>query len=223
MAISTLYSKMTDILSSISWEKGESSSAFSNSTRMTKLLNDCNKDILRRPEIAPVKDEFTIPFTGNGSYALDAAIKKVNGLHSGGPGVSGTVLFAYYPPVEFETIKLGYAYTFKTPGKIEIFANSVASLPSTTLTIEGYSRNLVLDADTITKKVIWANNDDTSLLPPEYDDIWVFYVLWRIKRRETPAEAQLYKNDYINLITDLAIGGTDPIPARARSQFGYGG
>lgn len=207
----------------IDWERGEANAAFANPTQVTKLLNLCNKDVLRRPELKTIRDDdVTIAFTGSATYALDAGVKSVIGLQSGGPGISNPIHFEWIKPEDYHLIRRGYCWTVMQPGQIEIFATDVSHLPTATLTIIYNTRKIILGADGVTKQTTWIADGDTSRLPPEYDAMWVSYAMMKILRREGRiTEYGDEKGLYEKSIESLIFGDVMTGPVRGRQAFGH--
>lgn len=206
----------------IDFERAETNSGFISPTKTLALMNRCNRRIIAEPGVRTVPDKTTINFTGSGSHSLPSDVKSIKNLISGGPGnTAGTVEFLYLPPDEFDLLRSGRAYTFKEKGKIEIFANDTSSLPTTALTLNYWSKNIVLDADGTTKKALWSNVGDTSRLGAEYDEIWVLFCAAKIKKREGQKE---WTEDWLlfkEMLDSLREEGGVPKPTRPMRAFGH--
>lgn len=203
-------------------DRGETSSLFASSARITRYFNRFNRMIIRRPGVRTIGDSQTIAFTGNGSFTLNADVKEIISLISGGAGVSNSIIFKYLPPDEFEELVSGYAWTIKQKGKIEIFATSTTSLPTTNLTLQYWSKNIILDTDGTTKKAVWANNGDTSRLPAEFDDAWVSYADFMIKKREGKRQEAADALSLVNEQLDsLTVETGMPRPTKQARAWGH--
>lgn len=204
-------------------DRGESNSSFAGTARIKRLFNRCVMEILRTPGMRGILDDLSIPFTGSGDYTIGTGVQTTDQLVSGSAGTSGTIEFEYLPPHEFRRLLTGYAWTIKSKGVISIFATSLTVLPTTTLTLSHWSKLLVLDADTTTKKAVWANDGDISRLAAEFDDLYVSFANWKIRRREgTVKEWQEARKEFTDGIESLiANGGMSGKPVRAKGAFGH--
>jgi len=169
-----------------------------------------------------VKDSQTISFTGSGSYTLNADVKDVVELISGGAGTTNSVQFQYLPPDEYDKVVTGFVWTIKQKGKIEIFATDSNQLPTTSLTLLYWSKNIILDTDGTTKKAKWENDGDTSRLPAEYDEMYINFADTKIKLREGKRKAAADSQGMFNEALDsLIVFGGEPKPVRQSKSFGH--
>lgn len=177
-----------EIVEQIDFERRESNSKFISPTQTIKLLGRATKRIIREPGIRTIPDYQDITVTtGVAEYALDSSFKEVISLWSG-EGAANGVKFTYKAIDDFESSVDGYHYTFTKPGYITIKVPEVNNIPSSTLKLRFWSKDIILDADGVTRKKTWGNDEDKSGLDSEFDDFYVEYCTAIILRRENKAE-----------------------------------
>lgn len=210
-----------ELIDEINLERRESNSAFISPANTLKLLNRCNRRIIREPGVRTVPETTTINFTGTGSYDVPDDFKAPKNLVAGAPGSVDSLEFTYVPPDEYDITVLGYKYTFKAKGKIEIMAPDTNALPTTSLTLNYWSKNIVLDEDGITKKAKWENDGDTSRLSAEYDDMYIDFSTAMILRREGKKEWVDRLSLFGEALENLKSEGGVPKPSRPKRGFGH--
>ena len=212
----------SEIIDHINDERRETNSSFISAAMALRWMNQCNRKIISKPEVKTVPDTQTINFTGSGDYTHNTDFKGPISLYSGSAAASVIIEFGYLPPDEFNLLRYGYAYTFKVKGKISIFAPDTSSLPTTTLTLDYWSKNIILDADGVTKKSKWENDGDKSRLAPEFDDLWIEWASFRIKKREGKKDdAKEHFQLFDDMLVDLSEEGGVPKPRRPMRAFGH--
>lgn len=210
----------SDIDNQIDWERRENNVAFANPAQITSLENRALQTILREPGIRTVLKTTTITVNaGTDTYNLPADFKEVIQLISG-VGGSNPIPFLYKLPDEYNLIISGFCYTFLERGKIRIKFPDINTLPTANITLDYWSRYVVLDQDGITAKEVWVNDNDTSLLEDEFDE---FYIMWptsRILRREGKTEWKDYDADAMKVMENMkeAPGSKTQRPRR---NFGH--
>ncbi len=209
------------ITGQVDWERREANASFANPAQVMSLANRCNRKIISTPGIKTVPDTQLIPFTGNGDYALVSDFIGDIDLVAGGAGTLNTTKFVYLPPDEFDTLVRGYAYTYKVQGKISIFATDMSVLPTSTLTLNYWSKNIILDGDGVTKKVLWEGANDKSRLPEEFDNIFIEFIVARILKRDGKQEWKDSWAEFLQILEDLKTRGGVPKPNRPKRAFGH--
>lgn len=210
-----------ELVAQIDWERRENNSVFISPTQTTSLMNRAINRVLREPGIRTVNASFPITAQGGISrYALPDDFKQVIQLSSGQGGAS-PIPFQYLPEDEFNMVVSGFCYTFKIPGFIDIKFPDVNTLPTTTITLDYWSLNIILDVDGITFKRKWENDGDTSRLLESFDDFYIMWPLARVLRREGKKEWKDYEAD--GLITlEMLKEQPGAMSTRPRKAFGMG-
>lgn len=179
-----------EIVEQIDWERRETNSKFISPAQTVLLLDRALKRVLREPGIRTLQELQTITAAGSTTrYALNSDFKEVISLWSGEGVISG-VEFQYKPPDEYAAVTFGYCYTFLEPGFIDVKFPDVDSLPSSSIRLRYWTKNIILDADGTTKKRVWENEGDTCRLDEEFDEFWIEWVVSKILRREGKKEWQ---------------------------------
>jgi len=209
-----------ELVTQIDFERRETNAKFVSAAQTLSLLNRAKDRVLREPGIRTIPETQSITAVdGTSSYALNAAFKEVISLVAGSGGTN-PLRFHYKPVDEYEEIVSGYCYTFKTHGYIEIKFPDANTLPSTTLSLNFWSKNIVLDDDGTTKKRVWVNDDDTSLLGEEFDEFYIEWVVARILRREGKKEwkdREATAIEVLNMLKETPGAKT----RRTRRSFGH--
>ena len=178
----------SELIEQIDYERRETNSKFISPAQTVKLLDRATKRILREPGIRTIPQLQNLTALSNTtSYAVEDDFKEVISLWSG-EGTSNGVEFTYKPVDEFNAVVSGYHYTFIKRGFIEIKFPDVSSLPSSSLKLRYWSKNIILDADGVTYKRKWEDDEDTSALDDEYDDFYIEFPVANILRRQGKAE-----------------------------------
>ena len=114
----------------------------------------------------------------------------------------------------------GYVYTFKEPGYIDIKFPDESSLPSTTLVLRYWSKNIIISGDGLTKKTEFSADEDKSRLPEEFDEFYIMWVVSRILKREGKKEWADYltqANEVISMLKEQPGSKS----RRPRRSFGH--
>lgn len=201
-------------------ERRESNAAFAGAARILRYMNRAVREIIKKPGVRTVKDTTTINFTGAGEYTLPADCISVISLYSGTPGSGNEVEFTYVPHDEMNLAMTGYGYTFKSPGKIYIFAASAQNLPSSSIVLDYWSSNIVLDVDGVTKKYAFVNPGDKSRLRGMHDDLFIDYTVSKILQREGKDEWKDRYAMFTSGLDSLTADGNQPNPPRKRRTWG---
>lgn len=180
-----------EIIEQIDSERRENNAKFISPSQTLKLLNRSLNPLFIEPGLKTVPEVQTLTASSSTTrYALEDDFKEVISIWSG-EGTSSGVKFDYYPIEEFNSIVNGYGYTFIEDGYIEIKFPDISNLPSTTITLRYWSTNVILDADGVTKKAVWENDEDTSRIK-FFDEYFVQWVTARIIKREGKKEWKDY-------------------------------
>lgn len=172
----------------IDYERRETNAKFISADKTIRLLGRALKRILREPGIRTIPSEQNITALANTTqYAIDDSFKETISLWSG-EGTANGKEFTYKPVDEYNSIVSGYVYTFTKRGFIDIKFPDITSLPSSSLKLRFWSKNIILDQDGVTLKREWENDDDMSALDEEYDDFYTEWCTANILRREGKAE-----------------------------------
>jgi len=176
-----------EIVEQIDSERRENNAKFISPAQTLRLLNRSIGPILLEPGLRTILELQTLTITsGSNSYALESDFKEVMSLWSG-EGTSTGVKFDYKPVEEYNSTVNGYVYTFRVDGYIEIKCPDTDSLPSTTLKLRYWSTNIILDADGVTKKSVWVNDEDVCRLK-NFDEYFIMWVTARILKRDGKKE-----------------------------------
>lgn len=213
-------STRAQLVEQIDWERRETNSKFISPTQTVKLIQRGTNRILREPGIRTIEETQIITAQANTvRYALNDDFKEVINLQSGSGG-NNPVTFSHRSPDDFDLVILGYVYTFKAPGFIDIKFPDVGTLPSTIITLNYWTKNIVLDVDGTTKKRTWDNDGDKSRLPEEFDDFYIMWPVSKILRRDGKKEANDYladAKDTLEMLKEAPASKT----RRPRRQFGH--
>lgn len=210
-----------EIATLIDDDRREANASFASPARILRYMNRCNREIIKKPGVKTVKDTMTLTFTSNGEYALNTDLISIISVYAGTIGSGEQVEFHYVPPDEMNLAVRGYGYTFKSRGNIYIFASSAQALPTTTITIDYWSTNFILDDDGTTKKSKWENAGDTSRLPAYHDDLWVDFTVSKILQREGKEEWKDRFALFNSGLDSLTVEGGQPQVPRKRRSFGH--
>lgn len=202
-------------------ERRESNAKFINPDRVVRYMNRAVREIIKKPGVRTVKDAMQITFTGAGEYTLVADCVKVISVYAGDQN-TGKFPIDYVPQDELNLATTGFGFTFKSPGKIYIFATNATSLPSTTITIDYWSSNIILDDDGVTKKYVWENAGDKSRMRSIHDDLFIDFTVAMILRREGKEEWKDRFAMFTAGLDSLTVDGDQPMPPRTMRGWGRG-
>lgn len=209
-----------EIIEQIDWERRENNAKFVDPAQTLSLMNRATRRLLREPGIRTVEGPaFTITAAnGTTSYALPDDFKEVISIYSG-EGTSSGIKFDYKPSDEYHAYDGGCIYTFLKRGFIDIKFLDTSTLPSSNIILRYWSKNIILDADGITPKAKWENDDDTSLLDSAFDEFFIAHPVSRILRREGKKE---WKDREAEAFEIIAMLKEQPgaKTRRPRKQFG---
>ena len=207
------------LIEQIDSERRENNAKFISPEQTKKLMNRSLNILFIEPGIKTVPEIQTLTASGSTTrYALESDFKEVISIWSG-EGTNNGIKFEYKPIEEFNSMTVGYAYTFIEDGYIEIKFPDVGSLPSTSIVLRYWSTNIILDADGVTKKSVWENDEDVSRIK-FFDEYFIQWVTARIIKREGKKEWE----DYMKVAREM-IASLKEQPAsktsRPRRTFGH--
>lgn len=207
------------IIEQIDWERRENNAKFVNKGQTINLLNRAVKQINKEPGIRTVMNTTFITAQGGVyDYLLPADFKELVQLVSGS-GAVNALPFHYLPVEEWNLVISGYCYTFRKNGYISIKFPDVNTLPNTSLQVDYWINTIVLDADGVTRKTTWDNDNDKSLLGEAYDDFYTEWCVGKILKREGKKEAADYITDAKGILEDLKEA---PATKTRRPMKGFG-
>lgn len=205
----------------IDFERRERNAAFVNPAQTTLLMNRALDRLLREPGIRTVPNSFFITaVNGIVDFPMPDDFKELLQVISG-PGSGNSLTFDYLPIDEFNQLVYGFAYTFeRKQGYISLRFGDVSAMPSTSIQLFYWSKNIILDADGTTRKRAWVNDGDTSLLPEEYDEFYISWPVYRIMKREgKKADADDAKAEAVEVLEMLK---ESPVTKTRRPMRAFG-
>jgi hypothetical protein len=217
----------TEIVEQIDFERRESNAKFISASQTIKLLDRALKRLLREPGIRTVESLQTITPSGlTSAYTLNDDFKEVISIYSG-EGSNNGIQFHYMPSDEYHLYPTGFLYTFIAKGYIDIKFPDVNSLPSSTIRLRYWTKNVILGGDGVTEQRTWGDPDTaedderTSRLPEEYDDFFIAWVVAKILKREGKKDWKDWMDD-ADKILEMLKEQPGSKTRRTRKAFGWG-
>lgn len=209
----------SQLIEQIDSERRENNAKFISPVQTLALLNRSLNPVFIEPGIKTVPEVQTLTASASVTrYALEDDFKELISLWSGEGSLSG-VKFDYKPIEEFNSTVHGYVYTFIEDGYIEVKFPDVGSLPSTSLTLRYWSTNIILDADGLTKKAVWENDEDVCRIK-FFDEYFIQWVTARILKREGKKEWKDYLDQAKEMLASLKEQPASKT-TRPRRSFGH--